>query len=257
MAMNQWIAQMYNTNKVAERTKEASAQEAAITQLRHEFVKQATVAGVDLEQMSSDDLNTAFTAFVHETAAGEKTAEAAPQAPSQQETLLKQAQAEFEQVKQAQQQLQELDYAGRIIAHAIVDELGAIQKHAAEESEKKDEDKVDESEKKDSSPMPPMFGKKDEEKKDEEGSEKDASFGAAAIDQIAYQIIPSLLEKTAFDGNAVQRRVALKAELGELPGRDLSKTAHVKDFDMAVQERALQMVAAVGVPVNWDAFYAE
>jgi hypothetical protein len=255
MAMDQFLAQLYGTNKTAS----AQAQPPAPTQADIEkqahvdlFIKTATEQGIDLQALPQDKVAELFDAF---TTNLRKTASAAPR-PMDVDAIARQ---EYEKTAAAQAEFQEKfaewDYAGRVMAHAYVQELGNIAKTAGE--------------------MPPQFaaaaaakkdGDKDEEKDEEKGKDKEKdkeasapapapSIQVGALDKAAASYALAMVEehnKTAgangFDLATCEQKLSAVLVLGPRPSE---KIASAQNYEQARHVRALELLEMAGYPVSW------
>lgn len=138
MAMNEYIASLYGTNKTAAAAAPVLSDEDQEKQASVElFMKIASTEGIELETMSDADVQTLYGEFL-KAAEEEKKKEPAFEASDEKEEEEKkeeekkhaEAQSFFALKKEAAAKLAEADYTGRVIAHAFVQELGNIQKEA-------------------------------------------------------------------------------------------------------------------------------
>jgi len=255
--MDQFLAELYGTAKIA------SAPEPAADDLEKEaqarlFLKTASEQNIDLNALPEEKVAELFEAFVENlNAPVEETKVAAED--KKEEPSVAAAKKELEEKKAAAEKLAEADFLGRTMAHAYVDELQKIasaqattqQKVAAmppallaamsgKKDEKSDDKKSDD--------------KKDDEKKSDdkdEKSDKPNPFAkkASAIDSLAYSKAIELVKDAGFDVKEAADRLNAAATLNLLG--ESTKVASAQDLNTAVQVRALELLEAVGYPVQW------
>lgn len=134
MAMDQFLAQLYNTNTPVPPSAEETEKAAQVDL----FVKAAAANNLDLETLPRDQVETLFNSFV-ENLQGEKVAAAASQEGG--ETVTEDlARQQWEEKAAAARKFAEYDFGGRVMAHAYVDEMRKI----AADLQKKEEEEEEE-----------------------------------------------------------------------------------------------------------------
>lgn len=252
MAMDQFLAQMYSTVPGTKTAAAAEPNPADIEKQAHVdlFIKTATAQGIDLAALPRDQVADLFGRW---SSSLSKTAAAASSQPPSAEAL---ARADWEKSAAARAEFQEKfaewDYAGRVMAHAYLQELGNIHKTAGE--------------------MPPQFaaaaagkGKEEDgddkdkkEKEEKDKKEKEASANAisvTAFDQAAAEYAFALVgehNKTAgvhaIDPVVLERKLAAVLVLGPRPSE---KIASAQGFEQARHLRGLELLEQAGYPVAW------
>jgi len=200
--MDKTLADFYDTLGAVEPSQEQMAKTAELELLE----KIAEEGDIDLTKLSDEQIVEAYNELA---GTPEETTD---------DDMEKDAAADM--VKQA-------DYMGRIMAHAYVDELKSIQKHAEEGGEPEPEKK--------GNPLLAAVQKKKEEAKEDKGEdkEKDAAFQES-------------VEKRAFD---ILNENGLVNEDGTIvPPDALQKQA--EEEKVAVDTAAWQVLADMGYPVN-------
>lgn len=196
------------------------------------------------------------------------------------------AQAEFEATKVAQAKLAEADYLGRLMAHAYVNELGQIGSAMGQDKEAAAKEASKASE------LLARFkghaGGAAEKLKEhagklkghaEQGAEKakshvkshpasyaggaGAAGGAAAgyaaghhkkasaLDEIAAELAVEKAAAAGWNAEEAAERLGAALTLGSLS--DSEKVASAANYGEAREIRALELLEAVGYPINWDA----
>ena len=248
MAMNEWLAQVYNTNGAAEQPEET--QKLASAEL---FAKVASKHGLDLSQMSAEQKGQLYATVFPEEAAKLAYAEEAPEAVEDDGEAKVAAAAEHWQEKRAsQEKFAEADLMGRVMAHSFTDELGKIK--TAMEHEGEDEAKEDMGDKK-----APPFTKKDGGDKEEKEEEKDGSAwpknaNAAAFEELAACRAIDMAKQANYDGDQAFQLINAVFTLGL---SESEKVASVQNFDDGVHIRALEYLEAAKYPVNWEEVYGK
>ena len=243
MGMDQELAALYGT------TAGASSEDREKVAEAHLFAKLASDNGVNLNELSDEQVAQLYNATFNKVAEDEKCdtcekAKADCTCPTADEkkayAKVAAAQEEFGRQKEWQEKVAECDKLGRVMAHAYVQELGLIEKAAGD--------------------MPPQFAANAEKKQEEEGEgedeekkkeeeEKKQEKAATAIDELAANHAVFLAKQAGLDVDTAARRVGAVLTLGG-PG-DSEKTASARSLDEAVHVRALEFLVAAGYPVNW------
>lgn len=256
MAMDQFLAELYGTNKTAsaqpaapavqQHTDEDLAKQASIDL----FIKTAADENIDLKSMPADAVNALYGQFVEKlaeanTAGASKTAgEMPPQFAKKdgddkgkkdddgdkggKSNPFEAAKKEHEEKKAAAEKLAEADFLGRVIAHSMVQELGKIAE-ARETQEKA------------ANAQPPQTGAAAQVQSKVASSESN-------FDLVAGNHAISMAKEAGFDVEQATRKVAAVLELGL---QDSTKTASAP-FEQAVGIRALEILEAAGYPVTWN-----
>jgi hypothetical protein len=266
MAMDQFLAEFYGTNKTASAPQE-DLEKQATAEL---FLKVATDQKVDLKSMSEAQVTALFNDFQANQAklagASETTKTAAAAEPTR-EQLEKQAQEEFSQKQASAEKIAEADFLGRVMAHACVNEMSKIatgQKTAADKCAKCGEGEHEGECKKDKTAELPealrahmMKGKEEgkgkEEKKEHEEKHEDKHEGksASAIDNLAYAKALELAKTANYNLEEAAARMQAAYTLG-LVGES-TKVAAAQDLPTAVHVRALELLEAAKYKVDWNA----
>jgi hypothetical protein len=121
MAMNQWLADMYGTNGASEAQEKTAELEL--------FAKLAADNGIDLSRLTAAQVHSLYAETFGKVA--EEGSEEEGDDDSGEEDKKEQAVAEHEEKKESAAKLAEADLMGRVMAHALVSELGQIEKSAA------------------------------------------------------------------------------------------------------------------------------
>jgi hypothetical protein len=224
------------------------------------FIKLAHEVGLDLSQYSDEQLSQ----WWEQTFPKEAGADAAPAAdasaaaPATSEEKLAAAQAEFAAAQEFKEKVAEMDYLGRLMAHAYINELTkigeAMDKTAAMppqlaaalgkggNGEKKEEGNGAKEEKK-------------EEKKEEEPKEASVAGpaiwkeGSANVDQLAAELAVEKAAAANWDKDEAITRINAVITLGG-PGES-EKAASASDLNGAVEVRSLEFLEAAGYQVYW------
>lgn len=253
MAMDQFLAEYYGTNKTASATQEDLEKQASVEL----FLKLAKEENIDISKLPDakvEELYTSWAAKVAEAASmGTSAWSAAKTASEEKEEEEKkkheEAKKEHEEKKAAAEKVAEADFLGRVMAHSMVQEMRKI---AADT-------KVAE--------LPPalmahMKGKEDgkdgkddekhEEKKDEHKHEekKDEDKKASAIDALALKRAGEIVKEAGLDPEVALKKIAAAYTLNLV--KESTKVASAPDVTTAVEVRALELLEGVGYPVEWS-----
>jgi len=204
--MDEQLAQIYGTGQ-AQVHDEEDLQKTAAAEL---LVKLAQERGVDLNQFSDEEVAEMVGQLYQE-----KQAQDAPPFPPKKEEGDKkddEAKKEEEAAKEKEKAAADADQLGRIMAHAMVQELNNIDKAAAAQA----------------TPETP-----------EQPENQDQS----ALDKLAQE---RAWEMAKAAGYVDEQGNLMVPETPEQPSQE--KTA----LDEAVETRALQMLEAAGLPVDWE-----
>lgn len=216
--MDPTLASIYNTLDPVEVSDEEIQKTAQLQLLE----KIAEANGVNLAELTDDQIVEAYNYLQDAEPEQVKTAAAEPQAGMPEGMS-----------KEAQEMFQNADAMGRISAHAYVDELKQIQK-AAMLKEAAEEGEEEKKEEKSANPFVAAMQAKKEEKKEEEGKEKDA--WSQAVEKRAYDILTA---------NGLVR------EDGTIVSPDeLDKTAE-ENTQVEVDTAALKTLESMGYPIDW------
>lgn len=255
MSMNEMLAQYYNTHGAADAAQEETAK------LAHAelFAKLAAKNGIDLSQMSPQQIEELYGQVFPKTAEEEKKEEekAPPPFPPKKDEEAKDdeeksaaAMAHWQEKRAFQEKFAEADLMGRVMAHSFHDELNKIA--AAKEAATKQAEgepppfppKSDKSEEKD---------EKKEEEKDKESAAKLAGIpknaNAQAFEELAARRAIEMAKQAGYDEKAVFDRVNAVYILGL---DESEKVAQVQDYDTGLHVRALEYLEKIGLEVNWQ-----
>ena len=260
MAMNEWLAQVYNTNGAAEQQTEET-QKLASAEL---FAKVASKHGLDLSQMSAEEKGQLYaTVFPEEAAklaavdgtAPEAAPAAAPAAADDGETKMAAAAEHWQEKRASQEKYAEADLMGRVMAHSFTDELGKI-KTAMHGEDHDDDDDKDKDKDKGDKKMPPPFTKKDGGDKEEEkdGSAMPKNANAAAFEELAARRAIEMAKQAEYDGDKAFQLINAVFTLGL---SESEKVASVQNFEDGLHIRALEYLEAAKFPVNWEEVYGK
>jgi hypothetical protein len=126
--MDQFLAEYYGTGGgVAEATDDDMSKQAQVEL----FAKMAAAEGIDLEQLTDEQVETLYNSTFSKEASGDGDADDKGDEDEKKEK----AKEEHEEKKAQQEKLGEADFLGRVMAHAYVQELNKIAS-ATEESDK-------------------------------------------------------------------------------------------------------------------------
>jgi hypothetical protein len=250
--MNMMLAELFGTGGQA---KTASAEDQEKLVQAELFSKLAADNGIDLDTLSDAQIKHLW----HETFS-DKTASAEPTPAADTE---KKAQAEFEEKRAAAVKVAEAEYLGRVMAHAMVQELGKIGDAQTKTAGANGAPTLKDRLLKVAGELPPWLnkgkdgggddkGKEDKgdkggppEKKDEK---KDEKKEASAIDAQAAKVAVDLVKKANLDVNVAQAKIAAVLTLG---AKESTKIASAPDFATGLEIRALELLEQAGYPVNW------
>lgn len=281
MSMNELLANYYGTNGGAREELEKQAQ----VEL---FAKLAAENGIDLEQLSEEQIQTLWDS-TFKTASDEDK--------DDKDEKKEKAEAEFEQKKEAAAKLAEADFLGRVMAHAYVDELNKI----ASGDQEKEAGVVDSARRAGWAASSKArrgaeavgkhlerVGKKvtDKAMGGTEGAVEKmnprtakaigagvyaggtaaaggAAYGAhkmlskdkgkkkkaSALDELAFEGAVEKAASAGFDAEEVAARVSAVITLGV---EESAKIASADSLDGAVHIRSLELLEAAGYPVSWE-----
>lgn len=240
--MNLDLAEMYGTPGV-EQAKLAQQEDLEKSAQAELFVKLAADNGIDLNQLTDDQIGQLWgdtfgvkLAGEHEDEDEDKDDEkddSGDKAPpfqkkedkSDEEEKEAAANAEFAAQKEWQEKVAQHDYLGRLMAHAYVSELNSI----GEQIEKQAAANMQEE--------PTAHTK------------KIAAASTSAIDMKAVDLAIEKAAAAGFDRDQAEARVYAVATLGG-PGES-EKIAAATTVDQAVDIRSLEFLEAAGYEVNW------
>lgn len=257
MSMNEWLAQMYGTNGTT--PQETTSPETIKLANAELFAKLAAQTGIDLSRMTPEDIGTLYAeVFPEET----KTAEGGFPFPPKKngeekkedkdEKKDKKDDDKDEDEKKAAalayhaekrgfaEKVAEADTMGRVMAHAMVQELGRI------EQAKTAGDKM--------SQLGNLGGHAIPKGGDKPTAKKAMSKEAAAFDEIAANHAIKLAADSGYDVNEAHRLVSAVYTLGL---KESEKVASVQDADGAIHVRALEFLEAANYPVNWEEIFGK
>lgn len=115
--MNEWLAQMYNTNGTGEELEKQAEMDL--------FCKLAAENNIDLSQMSGEEVGALY-ATVFPKYAQEGEGEKKEEEETEEEKKKKKAEEYVEEKKAFQEKFAEADLMGRVMAHSFTQELGLI-----------------------------------------------------------------------------------------------------------------------------------
>lgn len=253
--MNVMLAELFGTGGQAKTAGAEDQEKLAQVEL---FSKLAAEEGIDLDKLSDEQVRHLW----HETFA-DKTASAEPAAAAPAD-VEKKAQAEFEEKRAAAVKVAEAEYLGRVMAHAMVQELGKIGEAQSKTAGANGAPTLKDRLLKVAGELPPWLnkGKGDKDKdgdhdehKDDKGGpphkddKKDEKKEASAIDKKAAQVAVELVKKAGnFDVAVAQSKIAAVLTLG---AKESTKIASAPSFDAGLEIRALELLEQAGYPVNW------
>lgn len=255
--MNLDLAKLYGTpGAEEEQTKVAEAEL---------FTKLAAEQGIDLTKLSDEQVVELYNATFSKTASAETPAAPAAAADDEQAKLAA-AQAEFAKTQEWKEKCAEMDYLGRLMAHAFVQETGkikeaadklALSKTAAKDESKDDKKSDDKDEKKDEGKKGGFPFAAFKKGGDDKGKDKEASAPAAktlkkqasAIDDLAINLAFTKAAEAGFDQDEARARLTAVHTLGL---GESEKIASATNVDGAVEIRSLEYLEAAGYPVEWN-----
>ncbi len=251
--MDQELAQMYNTpgrHTPEDHTKLAEAEL---------FAKLAAENNIDLNDLTDDQIQqlweSTFSKAAEETCPKCEKSKSECKCDSAEDKVAAAAQAEFAQKQEWKQKVAECDKLGRIMAHAYINELTAIDQAAKTAGAKKVAE------------MPPQFaaaagggappekkeeGDKDEDKKEEKKDDEESKSeekGASAIDQLAAKHALDLAKQAGMNTKVAAKRVDAVLTLGL--ATESTKTASAKTLEETIHVRALELLEKAGYQVDW------
>jgi hypothetical protein len=177
------------------------------------FTKLAEDNGIDLDQLSQDQVNDLWYAF--KTAGDEEPKE--EEEDGKEDEKKEKAKAEFAEKKEASMKIAESDELGRLMARSFMDE---VQKLA--------------------SGQPPTQPKV--------ASAPTPVTSAPAIDQLAAEMACEKAASAGYDADEAAQRVIAVLTLG---APDSIKVASAPSLEAAVDVRALELLELAGYPVQY------
>lgn len=250
--MNTMLAELFGTGGQAKTAGAEDQEKLAQVEL---FSKLAAEEGIDLDKLSDEQVAHLW----HETFA-DKTASAEPAPAVDTE---KKAQAEFEEKRAAAVKVAEAEYLGRVMAHAMVQELGKIGEAQSKTAGANGAPTLKDRLLKVAGELPPWLNKGkggdkdgDDKGKDDKGGppekkddKKDEKKEASAIDAQAAKVAVDLVKKAGnFDVAVAQSKIAAVLTLG---AKESTKIASAPNFEAGLEIRALELLEQAGYPVNW------
>jgi hypothetical protein len=281
MAMNQWLAEMYGTNGAQETMDKTAELEL--------FAKLAADNGIDLTQLSPQQVSELYAETFGKTAQEDEGSEEDEEEDKKEEAL-----KEHEEAKEGAAKVAEADMMGRVMAHALVNELDEIEKQAggagkagvgrlsrlgqwakgqasaAGEKARGAGKYIAEKERAAAGATSRALGAKaGKGGKTPLGRGRAAMYGGAGLAAAGgtAAAMHKKKESSALDEFAAVQAVKTAAaagwdaeEAGELIGQALDqgafegseKIAYVENTGDAIHVRGLEMLESVGYPVNWE-----
>lgn len=178
------------------------------------FTKLAEENGIDLDQLSQDQVNDLWYAF---KTAGDEEPEKKEEEKDDKEEKVEKAKAEFAEKKEASMKIAESDELGRLMARSFMDE---VQKLA--------------------SGQPPTQPKV--------ASAPTPVTSAPAIDQLAAELACEKAASAGYSADEAAQRVIAVLTLG---APDSIKVASAATLEAAVDVRALELLELAGYPVQY------
>jgi hypothetical protein len=178
------------------------------------FTKLAEENGIDLDQLSQDQVNDLWYAF---KTAGDEEPEKKEEEKDDKEEKVEKAKAEFAEKKEASMKIAESDELGRLMARSFMDE---VQKLA--------------------SGQPPTQPKV--------ASAPTPVTSAPAIDQLAAELACEKAASAGYNADEAAQRVIAVLTLG---APDSIKVASAETLESAVDVRALELLELAGYPVQY------
>ena len=178
------------------------------------FTKLAEENGIDLDQLSQDQVNDLWYAF---KTAGDEEPEKKEEEKDDKKEKVEKAKAEFAEKKEASMKIAESDELGRLMARSFMDE---VQKLA--------------------SGQPPTQPKV--------ASAPTPVTSAPAIDQLAAEMACEKAASAGYDADEAAQRVIAVLTLG---APDSMKVASAATLEAAVDVRALELLELAGYPVQY------
>lgn len=248
MAMDQFLAEYYGTNKTASAQQEETEKQATVDL----FLKLAAEQNIDLKSMPDADVQKLYDTFVDKVAGTKTAAEHEDHEKKEHEKKLEEAKKEHEEKHAMAKKAEEADAMGRIMAHSFFQEYRKI---ATDLTVKQGGE------------LPPalaahMKGKEHEDGKKEEHHEPPHHDGkkeeheekkASAIDDLAEQQAAVLAKEANFSLEAIElvkKKVAAVRTLGLLPAESV-KVASAPNIQDAIGIRALELLEKAGFEVTW------
>ncbi len=179
------------------------------------FTKLAEENGIDLDQLSQDQVNDLWYAF--KTAGDEEPEKKEEEKDDDKGEKVEKAKAEFAEKKEASMKIAESDELGRLMARSFMDE---VQKLA--------------------SGQPPTQPKV--------ASAPTPVTSAPAIDQLAAELACEKAASAGYNADEAAQRVIAVLTLG---APDSIKVASAETLESAVDVRALELLELAGYPVQY------
>lgn len=246
--MDEQLAQIYGTGQPVAYDQE-DLQKTAAAEL---LVKLAAEQGVDLNQFSDTEIGEMISDLYKSA-----EEEGAPPFPPKKEEGKKEEEKEEEKEKEAQVKFAEADFLGRVMAHAMVQELNNIDKQAGvgkmlEGAGKKITETVLRSGKGSAARMNPLTAKLI--------GGGTLAAGATGVGLGAKKLFgkkkESAANEEALNALAQERAWEMAKAAGYVDEEgDLMVPGHQKQasaVEQAVEVRALQMLEQAGLPVEWN-----
>lgn len=178
------------------------------------FTKLASENGIDLDQLSQDQVNELWVAF---KTAGDEEPEKKEEKEDDKDDKKEKAKAEFAEKKEASMKIAESDELGRLMARSFMDE---VQKLASGQA-----------------PTQPKVA-----------SAPTPVTSAPAIDQLAAEMACEKAASAGYDADEAAQRVIAVLTLG---APDSMKVASAATLEAAVDVRALELLELAGYPVQY------
>lgn len=178
------------------------------------FTKLAAENGIDLDQLSQDQVNELWYAF---KTAGDEEPEKKEEKEDDKDDKKEKAKAEFAEKKEASMKIAESDELGRLMARSFMDE---VQKLASGQA-----------------PTQPKVA-----------SAPTPVTSAPAIDQLAAEMACEKAASAGYDADEAAQRVIAVLTLG---APDSMKVASAATLEAAVDVRALELLELAGYPVQY------
>lgn len=179
------------------------------------FTKLAADNGIDLDQLSQDQVNDLWYAF--KTAGDEEPEKKEEKEEKKDDDKKEKAKAEFAEKKEASMKIAESDELGRLMARSFMDE---VQKLASGQA-----------------PTQPKVA-----------SAPTPVTSAPAIDQLAAEMACEKAASAGYDADEAAQRVIAVLTLG---APDSMKVASAATLEAAVDVRALELLELAGYPVQY------
>lgn len=178
------------------------------------FTKLAADNGIDLDQLSQEQVNELWVAF---KTAGDEEPEKKEEKEDDKDDKKEKAKAEFAEKKEASMKIAESDELGRLMARSFMDE---VQKLASGQA-----------------PTQPKVA-----------SAPTPVTSAPAIDQLAAEMACEKAASAGYDADEAAQRVIAVLTLG---APDSMKVASAATLEAAVDVRALELLELAGYPVQY------